>query len=258
MIEDGNTASGSVTTVRRVGDTIRRPRGRWTPTVHALLNHLADVGFTGAPRVLGIDSEGREVLSLLHGEPAIRPWPESLRERRGIEQLAGWLANYHDAVANFVPPSDAVWFDPEACWRPGSIIRHGDLGPWNSIWSGGQLVGFIDWDFAEPGEAIDDLAQLAWYAVPLRDLTGPAEWAHAAKRLEWCCAAYGARPGDVLAALLRLQHREADRVRRLGGQGIEPWASFLARGDAEDIEAEWRVLQSDGRLLTDGWDGVAC
>jgi Ser/Thr protein kinase RdoA (MazF antagonist) len=46
--------------------------------------------------------------------------------------------------------------------------RHGDLGPWNMVWASGTLVGLIDWDFAEPGLAIDDVAQAAWNCVPLR------------------------------------------------------------------------------------------
>ena len=48
-------ADGSMTTVVRVGDTVRRPVGRWTPAVHSLLRHLEAVGFEGAPRVLGFD-----------------------------------------------------------------------------------------------------------------------------------------------------------------------------------------------------------
>jgi hypothetical protein len=47
----GNMSSGVV----RVGDTVRRPAGPWTLAVHALLTHLHDVGFRGAPRPLGID-----------------------------------------------------------------------------------------------------------------------------------------------------------------------------------------------------------
>ena len=39
----------------RVGDTVRRPAGPWTPAVDALLRHLEDVGFPGAPRALGRD-----------------------------------------------------------------------------------------------------------------------------------------------------------------------------------------------------------
>ncbi|MEU1161380.1 phosphotransferase [Streptomyces sp. NPDC005921] len=47
-------------------------------------------------------------------------------------------------------------------------MRHGDLTSWNSVWADDRLVGVIDWDLAIPGEALDDLAQLAWYSVPLR------------------------------------------------------------------------------------------
>ncbi|MET8297643.1 phosphotransferase [Streptomyces sp. NPDC005180] len=150
MIEDGATDQGSVTTVRRVGETIRRPTGAWTPAVHALLDHLEAAGFTRAPRALGTVG-GEEVVSLLHGEPAFSPWPAALRTTRGIRQLAAWLRQYHEAVRDFRPPADARWRGQEEEWRPGLIIRHGDLGPWNSIWNGDRLTGFIDWDFAAPG-----------------------------------------------------------------------------------------------------------
>ena len=60
-------ADGNVSSVVRVGDTVRRGTGPWTPTVHALLRHLERVGFEGAPRVLGIDERGREVLSFVPG-----------------------------------------------------------------------------------------------------------------------------------------------------------------------------------------------
>ncbi|GAB3971968.1 hypothetical protein GCM10027615_31900 [Plantactinospora veratri] len=58
---------GNVSTVVRVGDTVRRNAGPWTPSVHALLRHLEYVGFTGSPRALGMDSRNREVLSYLEG-----------------------------------------------------------------------------------------------------------------------------------------------------------------------------------------------
>ncbi|WP_416900672.1 ammonium transporter [Micromonospora echinospora] len=59
---------GNVSTVVRVGDTVRRNAGPWTPAVHALLRHLEYVGFTGAPRAYGMDERNREVLSYLEGE----------------------------------------------------------------------------------------------------------------------------------------------------------------------------------------------
>jgi len=55
----GNTTRGVV----RIGDTVRRPAGPWTPAVHALLDHLQAVGFRGAPRAHGLDDKGREVLA---------------------------------------------------------------------------------------------------------------------------------------------------------------------------------------------------
>jgi hypothetical protein len=54
----GNVSVGVV----RVGDTVRRPSGPWTPAVHALLRYLGSAGFDGAPEPLGIDAQGREVL----------------------------------------------------------------------------------------------------------------------------------------------------------------------------------------------------
>lgn len=245
MIEDGATARGSVNTVRRVGDTIHRPTGPWTPAVHALLNHLEAVGFTRAPRVLGVE-DGHEVLSLLHGETATRPWPAAPRGLAGIAALGTWLREYHEAVAGFRPAPGARWRDDEAAWKPGMIIRHGDLGLWNSVWDGDRLTGYIDWDFAVPGHALDDLAELAWYGAPL----SLAEKARAAgidgeelqaARLDALCAAYGASPAAVLDAVDALQTREAARIAELGGRGLEPWASFLARGDVEEISAgrEW-------------------
>ena len=62
-LEGGNTHAAIV----RVGDTVRRPTGPWTPSVHALLRHLERSGFGGAPRVHGIDDQGREILDYVEG-----------------------------------------------------------------------------------------------------------------------------------------------------------------------------------------------
>ena len=51
---------GNVAPVYRVGDTVRRSTGPWTPVVHALLRHLERVGFEHAPRVLCVDGDGRQ------------------------------------------------------------------------------------------------------------------------------------------------------------------------------------------------------
>jgi hypothetical protein len=52
----------------RIDDTVRRTKGPNAPFVHKLLRYLEVVGFDGAPRLLGIDDRGREVLSFVGGE----------------------------------------------------------------------------------------------------------------------------------------------------------------------------------------------
>ncbi|MFC8896586.1 hypothetical protein [Streptomyces cinereoruber] len=67
----------------RVGDTIRRPVQPWTETVHALLRHLEEVGFPCAPRVLGFDEAGREVLEYMEGESGPAGWAKVVDDRGG-------------------------------------------------------------------------------------------------------------------------------------------------------------------------------
>src|SRR3712207_2187978 len=101
--EDGN-----ITAVVRVGDTVRRATGPWTPAIHALLLHLEARGFDGAPRVLGRDPVGREVLSYLAGRTA----PASLDNLRSDDVLAAvarLTRCYHDVAASFVAPAGAAW-----------------------------------------------------------------------------------------------------------------------------------------------------
>ncbi|WP_131764830.1 hypothetical protein [Candidatus Protofrankia californiensis] len=49
--------------------------GHESSAIHTLLRHLATVGFDGAPRVLGIDEHGREILTYLDGDTVATPWP---------------------------------------------------------------------------------------------------------------------------------------------------------------------------------------
>jgi hypothetical protein len=68
MLEREEALTGNVTSgVVRIGDTVRRPVGPWTDTVDALLLHLHEVGFEGAPRPLGRDEQGRQVLEFIGG-----------------------------------------------------------------------------------------------------------------------------------------------------------------------------------------------
>src|SRR5438045_1578734 len=99
---------GNTSTVVRVGDTVRRNVGPWTPAVHALLRHLEYIGFTGAPRVLGFDERGREVLSYLEGECGSYPLGPDWVTDDALVAVATMLRMYHDAQFGFRPPPGAV------------------------------------------------------------------------------------------------------------------------------------------------------
>jgi len=58
-------------TAVRVGDTVRRQPGR--EFVRELLGFLERSGWGGAPRFLGVDEQGREILTFVDGYV---PWQE--------------------------------------------------------------------------------------------------------------------------------------------------------------------------------------
>jgi len=160
----GGNVGGAV----RVGATVRRPTGPWTPTVHALLDHLAARGLDGVPRALGTDAQGREVLTFLDGDV---PDLEAVTTGQ-LASAAGWLARYHRAVGDF-RPSAPVWRLTDRALAPDEIVCHHDAAVYNMAFDGDRLVGVFDWDTAGPGVPLDELAFLAWSGVPFYRVVDP-------------------------------------------------------------------------------------
>ena len=164
-----------------VGRTVRRPVGRWTPAVHALLGHLESVRFEGAPRVLGFDEQGREVLTFLPSEALTRR--DAPRTPASADALGKLLRQYHDAVASFDPP-------PAAPWRLGresgteTIICHNDVNPGNVVYRNGLPYGLIDWDLAGPALPLDDLARACILFGPLVPDDVARAWGYDERELE--------------------------------------------------------------------------
>ncbi|MDQ3855142.1 MAG: phosphotransferase, partial [Chloroflexota bacterium] len=231
-------ADGNVTGAVRIGDTVRRGTGPWTPAVHALLRHLERAGFEGAPRVLGIDDQWREVLTYVPGETD----PNPRVSFGGDEALAGvarLLRRYHDAVASFEPPLDAAW-RPSADASPGDeLICHNDIAPYNTIVSEGRPVAFIDWDLAAPGTRKWDLAHALWRFVPLYEDWGSPE--AQGRRLRLFCDAYGLGERRGLLDIIERRQRATHDGLRAWAEAGEPAFQVLWReghGDAalRDLE----------------------
>lgn len=237
----------------RVGDTVRRAPGPWTPAVHALLRHLEAAGFDGAPRVLGFDEQGREILSFLPGTVvgAARPWPVWVHSDDALRQVAGWLRDYHAAVASFAPSAGAVWRGAEP-WRPGLIVGHNDAAPYNAAWHGERLAGFFDWDFAAPATVASDLAFTAFGWVPLHArhvvaAEGFTAFAERPRRLRLFLDTYGwPGPTDEFVEFVRDRvTAEADRIAAAAGGADATFARMAEHG----TDATLRTAVAEMRFL---------
>lgn len=194
-------AGGNVGRVWRVGDTVRRETGPWSPAVHRLLRHL--LGMPGVPRFRGLDEHGREVLDYLPGR-IVDVDREVLTDAQLIA-TGVWTRHLHEATRSFTDTGPWRFEAP----RGADLIGHNDIAPYNICFDGDVLVGVFDWDLAGPTTALLELGFIAWNCVPLYRrprIDDPDGWA--AARLRLLAGAYGGvDASDVLAATLaRTEH----------------------------------------------------
>jgi len=245
---EGGNIGGAV----RVGDTVRRAAGPWTPAVHALLAHLAAKGLAGAPHPLGFDEQGREVLTFLEGETvgSRKPWPAWVHAENTLDQVACWMRACHEAVADFVPPPGAIWRGG-GTWSPGLIIGHNDAAPYNAAWRQDTLAGFFDWDFAGPATPEWDLAFAGFSWVPLHarrvvSAEGFTDFAARPRRLGRFLGAYGwaATAAEFLEVVRARVKAHADGIRDLAAAGDEACERLLRQGAADDLDQALAELAS--------------
>lgn len=229
--------------VRVVGDRVYRPAGWWTPTVHALLRYLHEVGFTRVPVPLDV-VDGQEVLGFIPGESGPAGWQHAVPEP-GLRALARLLRDYHQAAAGFVAPAGARWALSQRPARPGEVVCHGDFGPWNVVWDRGMPVGLVDFDFAGPGDPIEDVAYALEYVAPFRDDAHAMRWQgftappDRARRVRVFADAYGLDTSDGLVdAVIGRQQLTGRRVSALAARGLEPQRTWIATGWLDKLAAE--------------------
>ncbi|MBM2618361.1 aminoglycoside phosphotransferase family protein [Actinoplanes sp. LDG1-06] len=239
--------------VVRVGDTVRRPLQPWSASVHELLRHLEDIDFPYAPRFLGIDDEGREVLTFVEGDSGPDGWARVVDER-GLVAMARLLRDYHDAVRGFRPEAAAGW---AGFTGDGEIVLHGDFGPWNLVWHGTQPVGILDWDYAWPGRPVHDVAYALEYVAPFRDDDMCRQWLaypdvpDRRRRLELFAEAYGMEAVGLVDEVIAQQEAVWERARRLAAQGMQPQAEWQQTGFLDQTADRVRWSR-DNRALFEG------
>ena len=233
--------------VVRVGDTVRRPGQPWSGAVAGYLTHLARVGFDAAPRWLGVDDRGRDVLDYVDGAVPGQPPEPWASTDRVLADVARLLRRLHDASAPYRPPPDAAWFgsdqpssvpaDLPALFEQPELVSHCDLTPQNVVFRGGRPVALIDFDLTRPTTRLADLTNTATWWVPLlppeSDRCAIHTGAPAAARLRLFVDAYGldrAGRAELVDLAIRMMRRR--------------WYSM--RANAEQRGGGWARMWSDG------------
>ena len=206
-------AGGDVNPVVRVGDTVRRPP---EPIgVRALLMWYQRVGFDGAPRFLGFDEQGREVLSYVEGDPGFAPVPSSDVVVATLGQL---LRLAHDAQVGFERPADAGWDTHVAGTDSGEVIGHLDLYWTNVIFRDGLPCALIDWELAAPTTRVLDVALAATYWAAIRADEQLVDWGvpleRRGERLRILCDGYGLTADQRSGLLDELVKQREGRLKR--------------------------------------------
>ncbi len=220
---DGNVADRVV----RVGRTVRKPVTPATTATAAVLRHLEQVGFEGAPRMLGQDEQGRQVLEYVEGPLAHGQPPMTVADLGRIGRL---VRDLHDALASLPPLPEAQWavvIPPDRT----DLVCHHDLAPWNLVLAADRWV-FIDWDGAGPGSRLWDLAYAAQSFTPLHAGGDPHQ---DAPRLRALVDGYGADllQRQQLLPLIEAHTRGMHNLLVEGGRtGRQPWARLYADGHA--------------------------
>lgn len=244
----------------RVGDTVRRPRGVEASFVEGLLTYLERVGFGGAPRFLGVDAQGRQVLSYVHGEVAGRPWPDWVADEQRIVSIARLLREYDDAVQGFGIPADAPQRadppgTPPPIASPAAFIGHMDVTPENVVFVAGRAAALIDFDLARPADrALEVSNLLLWWAplMPPEDREPAVRDVDPFARAALLVDGYGLSIGDR-SRLVPLSINGAerswflmrDRARRLGGG----WQRMWNAGIGDRIRRRQAWLESNAAQL---------
>lgn len=201
-----------------------------------------------------IDEDERERHEFIDGEVPTPPYPHWSRSDAALASIAELLRGLHAAAVGF-DPRGLTWPDALADPAGGTLVCHNDVELSNVVFRDGVAVALLDFEFAAPGRAVYDLAQLARLCVPIDHELDRARlgWQPADRpaRLRLVADAYGLdRDGrtDLLAAMDDAIDRiEAAARRSIADGGAQAMETLKSTGGIEkhDRRRSWWTHHRD-------------
>ena len=227
-------------------DLVLRPVRSWTPTVHALLQHLRDQGLSSVPEPVGIDGDV-EAVRFMPGDAGVDAWQHQHGEE-GVRSAARLLREIHEASRGFAPADDARWALPA---EPGAdVVCHGDPGPWNMVWDGPRAIALIDWDLAHPSPAMSDVAYAMEYFTPFHsdEVACDTDEGHhfpappdRRARLSAFASAYGLdSTAGLVDRVIDRQTTTITQVQYLAEQQVQPQQAWVEEGYLDELRSRLR------------------
>jgi len=227
-LSGGRTATGVI----RIENTVRRPIKPRSEFVHSLLKLLEKKGYNFAPRFLGIDEKGREILTFIEGSV---PHERMVWTDDQLKKIAQMIKAFHDST------------ERSKLAGTKEVVCHNDIAPWNTVLNEDMAVAFIDFDDAAPGNRVDDLAYFLWTFLGLGNNVPAKEQATKIKML---CSVYGFSHQQVLVdAILEQQQKILSKREMLAKHDRDSEARNFSLSAAKRIRNEIRWVKSNRKIL---------
>jgi len=133
---------------------------------------------------------------------------------------------------------------------------HGDFGPWNIVWRGGESIGILDWDLVVPTEPRYDVLYALQYAAPFRDDETTVKWHHFPEvpdrkhRIAVFAETYGLTDlGNVVDSVAAVQRKGGEYEKMLADRGVQPQVDWVANGALEEVEQHARWTEAHRALF---------
>jgi tRNA A-37 threonylcarbamoyl transferase component Bud32 len=190
--------------VTKIGKFVHRPCCNNSSFVHNTLLWKEKKNPTIAPHFIGIDDDGREIITFLEGYS-----PDNLGNfsNKQLYNAGKIINNLHNVLSDFPDCK----YDQTVC--------HNDLSPCNFMFQNDAPYAVFDWDTAEIGDPMNDLAYSIWMWCDIGNREQSIELVN--DKINSIMDGYGIKRFDISDKIIEQMERHDNLA-----IGKEEWVNF--------------------------------